>query len=86
MNSSRRGKKAELNKIFGKVGECMASFHRQRGFLILMRGVFGGPPAPTLLFGMYQTPNPETLSPLRRYGGRQHNDAGTQNILWDEDE
>ncbi|CAE7229893.1 unnamed protein product [Symbiodinium pilosum] len=44
----RRGKKAELNKIFGKVGECMASFHR-------------------------------------RYGGRQHNDAGTQNILWDEE-
>eukprot|EP00439_Symbiodinium_sp_Y106_P084332 s162_g25.t1 len=44
----RKGGKADLMKIFGKVGECLANFHR-------------------------------------RYGGRQHNDAGTQNILWDED-
>lgn len=44
----RKGRKADLMKVFGKVGECLANFHR-------------------------------------RYGGRQHNDAGTQNILWDEE-
>lgn len=44
----RSNRKGDIMKIFAKVGECLAQFHR-------------------------------------RYGGRQHNDAGTQNILYDEE-
>ena len=108
----RSNRKGDIMKIFAKVGECLAHFHRWGACDIFASPLQWfddewrffpcfdviSPPwtnqkkpsttAEVFFFqGFFFLVTWNSFSPPgRRYGGRQHNDAGTQNILYDEDD